>query len=309
VLTGEGADELFAGYDIFREDKVRRFCARDPDSPIRPLLYGRLNEYLGEDVGRLVPFLARFYGRGLLETDDPLYSHRIRFENGKRLIRMLGVDLPGDGGADTPLTGLTDRLPPHFAQLAPLDRAQYLEVATFLEGYLLHTQADRMLMRHSVEGRFPYLDHRVAELAARLPARLRLVGLREKVGLRRATTELVPPTIRDRKKWPYRAPIAAPLLATATGRALFELLDPSHVEAVGIFDSGAVAALTAKLRAQDPGKVSEMDEMAVLAALSTMLLHESFVASPSAAPIAVPAKVVERTLESHGPIRHAVVVG
>jgi asparagine synthase (glutamine-hydrolysing) len=310
VLTGEGADELFAGYDIFREDKVRRFCARDPDSRIRPLLYGRLNEYLGEDLGRLVPFLARFYGRGLLETGDPLYSHRIRFENGKRLIRMLGADLlDGGGAADTPLAGLTDRLPPHFAEFAPLDRAQYIEVATFLEGYLLHTQADRMLMRHSVEGRFPYLDHRVAELAARLPARLRLVGLREKVGLRRATTELVPPPIRDRKKWPYRAPIAAPLLATANGRALFELLDPAQVEAAGIFDAGAVDALTAKLSAQEPDKISEMDEMAVLAALSTMLLHESFVASPTAAPVAIPTKVVERTVESQGTLDHAVVVG
>jgi asparagine synthase (glutamine-hydrolysing) len=309
VLTGEGADELFAGYDIFREDKVRRFCARDPDSRIRPLLYARLNEYLGEDLGRLVPFLARFYGRGLLETEDPLYSHRIRFENGKRLIRMLGADLDGHGTTETALSGMLNRLPPHIQELAPLDRAQYLEVVTFLQGYLLHTQADRMLMRHSVEGRFPYLDHRVAELAARLPARLRLVGLREKVGLRKATADLVPPQIRTRKKWPYRAPIAEPLLTTGNGRALLELLEPSHVEAVGIFDSAAVANLTAKLEAQDPGKVSEMDEMALLAALSTMLLHESSVASPSAAPVAVPTKVVERTVESPGPIRHAVVVG
>jgi asparagine synthase (glutamine-hydrolysing) len=310
VLTGEGADELFAGYDIFREDKVRRFCARDPASRMRPLLYARLNEYLGDDVRRLVPFLARFYGRGLLDTDDPLYSHRIRFENGKRLIRMLGAEL-GDGqaSADSALAGILDRLPPSFGDLAPLDRAQYVEVATFLEGYLLHTQADRMLMRHSVEGRFPYLDHRVAELAARLPARLRLVGLREKVGLRKATADLVPKQIRERKKWPYRAPIAGPLLSTANGRKLFELLEPAHVDSVGIFDSAAVASLTAKVQGQEPAKVSEVDEMALLAALSTMLLHESFIASPSAAPVAVPTKVVERSVESHEPIRHAVVVG
>jgi asparagine synthase (glutamine-hydrolysing) len=310
VLTGEGADELFAGYDIFREDKVRRFCARDPDSQTRPILYARLNEYLGEDMKRLAPFLARFYGRGLLDTDDPLYSHRIRFENGKRLIRTLGADLlDGDETAGGALTGMFDRLPSHITDLAPLDRAQYLEVATFLEGYLLHTQGDRMLMRHSVEGRFPYLDYRVAEFAAKLPARLRLVGLREKVGLRKATADLVPPQIRTRKKWPYRAPIAEPLLATAEGRALFDVLEPAHVGAVGIFDSAAVANLTAKLEAQDPGKVSEMDEMALLAALSTMLLHESFIASPSAAPVAVPTKVVERSAESQGPLRHAVVVG
>ena len=301
VLTGEGADELFAGYDIFREDKVRRFCARDPESKMRPLLYARLNEYLGKDLGRIVPFLARFYGRGLLETEDPLYSHRIRFENGTRLLRMLGAPV------DTPLTGLLDRLPPALQKLQPLDRAQYVEVVTFLQGYLLHSQADRMLMAHSVEGRFPYLDHRVAELAARLPARLRLLGLREKVGLRRATAGFVPPQIRARKKWPYRAPIAAPMLATAPGRELIDLLSPAHVDAVGLFDGEAVGSLTAKLTAQEATKAGEMDEMALMGALSTMLLHEAFIASPSLAPLAKPVKLVEGGGEAPGTIRDAVV--
>jgi len=301
VLTGEGADELFGGYDIFREDKVRRFCARDPESRIRPLLYARLNEYLDEDLGRLVPFLARFYGRGLLATEDPLYSHRIRFENGTRLIRTLGA------AAEAPLTGLLERLPPHMHELAPLDRAQYLEIVTFLEGYLLHSQADRMLMRHSVEGRFPYLDYRVAELAARLPARLRLLGLQEKVGLRKATVGLVPREIRERKKWPYRAPIAGPVLTTTAGGELLERLEPRNVDDVGIFDGRAVARLTAKLTGHETGKVSEVDEMALMGAISTMLLHESFIAAPSKSPAAVPVKTVERTRQSPGPIRHAVV--
>jgi len=306
VLTGEGADELFAGYDIFREDKVRRFCARDPESEVRPLLYGRLNEYLNQDLGRLTPFLARFYGRGLLETDDPFYSHRIRFENGARLIRMLGLD-DGRKESSAYLAGLAERLPHHVEEYAPLDRAQYIEVVTFLEGYLLHSQGDRILMRNSVEGRFPYLDHRVAELAARLPARLRLRGLREKIALRKASVDLVPAEVRTRKKWPYRAPIAEPLLCTPRGRALLELLEPPYVEAAGVFDSQAVANLTAKLTAQEPSKVSEVDEMALVGALSTMLLHQEFIAGRSAVGAAVPTKVVERTSESPGLIRHAVV--
>ena len=306
VLTGEGADELFAGYDIFREDKVRRFCARDPGSKLRPLLYGRLNEYLNQDLGRLTPFLARFYGRGLLETDDPLYSHRIRFENGARLIRTLGLD-DGHTGSSPYLAGLLERLPPDLPRYAPLDRAQYVEVVTFLEGYLLHSQGDRILMRHSVEGRFPYLDHRVAEFAARLPSRLRLRGLREKIALRKASVGLVPDEVRTRKKWPYRAPIAEPLLSTPRGRALLELLEPRHVEEVGIFDSQAVANLSAKLTAQDSRKASEVDEMALVGALSTMLLHERLIAGRSATAPAVPTKVVERTSEPPGLIRHAVV--
>jgi asparagine synthase (glutamine-hydrolysing) len=309
VLTGEGADELFAGYDIFREDKVRRFCARDPESTVRPLLYARLNEYLGSDLARITPFLARFYGRGLLETDDPLYSHHMRFANGARLVRMLRPDFFERHGANqTPVQGLLERLPADFSSLGSLDRAQYVEVVTFLQGYLLHTQADRMLMAHSVEGRFPYLDHRVAEFAARLPVRLRVLGLREKVGLRRAVEDLLPTEIRVRKKWPYRAPIAGPLLRAEKRNAVLELLEPARVDAAGIFDSKVVAGLATKLAAQHASRASETDEMALVAALSTMLLHESFVAAPSAARAAVPNKVVERTLGSAGAARHVEVV-
>ena len=93
VLTGEGADELFAGYDVFREDKVRRFWARDPESKLRPLLFARLNEFIARDLKRSGAFLASFYGRGLTETDDPLYSHRIRFANTARTLSLLDPGL------------------------------------------------------------------------------------------------------------------------------------------------------------------------------------------------------------------------
>ena len=288
VLTGEGADELFGGYDIFREDKVRRFCARDPDSPWRPLLYARLNDYLGADLARAAAFLGRFYGRGLTDTDDPLYSHRIRFLNTGRCTGILSAELRAAAAASDPLEPLLTRLPERFFHFSPLGRAQYLEIVTFLEGYLLHSQADRMLMGNSVEGRFPYLDHRVAELAARLPDRLRLLGLGEKVALRRLARDLVPPAIVARRKQPYRAPIARALL----DGALDGVLAADRVEAVGLLDASAVAALLAKARRSDGAGVTETDEMALVGATTTMLLHERLVSSPSLAPPALPTKLV-----------------
>ena len=96
----------------------------------------------------------------------------------------------------------------------PLSRAQWLEMTTLLAGYILASQGDRMLMANSVEGRFPFLDRDVVELANALPARHKLFGLEEKYLLKRAFADLVPADILHRPKQPYRAPDAASFFAT-----------------------------------------------------------------------------------------------
>jgi asparagine synthase (glutamine-hydrolysing) len=291
LLSGEGADELFAGYDIFREDKVRRFWAREPSSRLRPLLFQRLNRFLGADITRARSFLPGFYGRGLLSLDDPLYSHRLRFGNSARCLRLLDPDLLA--GAATEAEGserLLQGLPPGFGEMSPLSRAQYLEIVTFLQGYLLHAQGDRMLMGNSVEGRFPYLDHRVAHLAARLPERLRLRGLQEKYALRAATSRYLPPEIRERPKQPYRAPIGEALVGTAAPDYVRELLAPEQIDAAGLLDSAAVVRLVRKF---EQGKgASETDEMGLVGAVSLMLLHERFISRPQDALPLEPSRLV-----------------
>jgi asparagine synthase (glutamine-hydrolysing) len=291
VLTGEGADELFAGYDIFREDKLRRFWAREPSSVLRPLLFQRLNRFLAADVTRARGFLPAFYGRGLLAVDDPLYSHRLRFANSARCLHLLNPEFLASGTSKTETSErLLQRLPSHFGEMSPLSKAQYLEIATFMEGYLLHAQGDRMLMGNSVEGRFPYLDHRVADLAARLPERLRLRGLEEKYALRAATSRYLPPEIRRRPKQPYRAPIGETLAGTAAPAYVRELLAPRQIDTAGLLDSGAVARLVRKFELGNG--VSETDEMGLVGAVSLMLLHERFVSSPHDALPLEPSRLV-----------------
>ncbi|HET8760313.1 MAG TPA: asparagine synthase (glutamine-hydrolyzing), partial [Nitrospiria bacterium] len=80
VLTGEGADEVLAGYDIFKEAKVRRFWAQSPDSRFRPLLLRRLYPYLSGVQGQASAYLKGFFGQGLEDTSDPFYSHRPRWQ-------------------------------------------------------------------------------------------------------------------------------------------------------------------------------------------------------------------------------------
>lgn len=311
VLTGEGADEVFAGYNLFRENKVRRFWAKQPSSKLRPLLLSTLYPYLKRDLGRTGSFLAGFFSKDLGAVDDPLYSHRLRFSNGARVAGMLHRDVVAEallGGE--PEARLRERLPHGFDGFGPLGQAQYIEIRTFMQGYLLHSQGDRMLMGNSVEGRFPFLDHRLIEFAARVPEPLRMKGLREKYLLRRAVAPLMPSTVAKRDKRPYRAPILQALIGADAPEYVSDLLSEARLQQAGIFEAKRAQRLLLKCqRAQGSSAgVGENDEMALVALLSTMLLNQQFIERPVLAPSAEPRKEVHGTRlvrDSMGDRRHA----
>ena len=310
VITGEGADELFGGYDIYRENKVRRFWARVPDSELRPLLFVRLNEFLGKDLKRSGAFLAGFYRRGLEDTDDPLYSHRLRFANTARLLRLFAGDvLERAAGEGDSVERVEARLPAEFDTLTPLGKAQYLEIMTFLDGYLLHSQGDRMLMGHSIEGRFPFLDYRVAEFAAALPDRMKVRGLEEKYLLRKVAAPLIPADIAARRKRPYRAPIAAAFVGPGAPEYVRDVLSPERLGEAGLFDPEAVARLVSKCETAGDVGVGETDEMGLVGTISVMLLHELFVVQPALARPAEPTRVVVGATVRQSVPEPAFVVG
>jgi len=120
ALTGEGADEVFAGYNIFREAKVRNFWSRDPGSMNRALLLTRLYPYLAQSPPE---FLRRFYGKGLTETDDAFYSHRPRWQNTSALVNFLGPEGLAAKDSNAAEERLLRNLPADFAQWGPVARA------------------------------------------------------------------------------------------------------------------------------------------------------------------------------------------
>ena len=206
VLTGEGADEVLAGYDIFKEAKVRRFWAQAPRSRMRPLLLRRLYPYLSDMKGQASAYLAAFFGQGLEETNDPFYSHLPRWRVTTPLKRLYSEGMREKLKGYDPIAELRDQLPSEFSTWHPLSQAQYLESIYLLPGYILSSQGDRMAMANSIEGRFPFLDHRVVEFAASIPPNLKLKRLREKHILRQGAEGLLPSGILNREKQPYRAP-------------------------------------------------------------------------------------------------------
>ncbi len=274
VLTGEGADEVFLGYDLFKEVKVRQFWARQPNSAARPALFARLYPYLA--LSKQSPQMVRqFYGLGLDAPDSLVFSHLIRWTNSGRVGRFLAPTFRERTAGHDPIAAVLDTVPERVHGWRPLARARYLEVKTLLSQYLLSSQGDRMLMANSVEGRFPFLDHRLADFAARMPDRLHLRGLTEKYLLKRLAAGRVPAEVVVRQKYPYRAPIAEALVGPAAPAWSRTLLDRDAVDDAGVFDGEKVARLVARLARQ--GSIpSEADNMALMAVASTQLLVRRF---------------------------------
>jgi asparagine synthase (glutamine-hydrolysing) len=276
VLTGEGADEVFGGYDLFKEAKIRRFWARRPGSKARAALLTRLYPYLKHSPVGSSSMAESFYGQGLADVENPVYAHEPRWATTRRTWNFFSAAVRHELAAANVTDDLQSLLPAGFRDRGGLERDQYVEVQTLLTGYLLSSQGDRVAMANSIEGRFPFLDHTVIEFANRLPARYKIRGLTEKAVLRKALEPLLPEDIVKRVKQPYRAPDSQSFFREKVPMDyVAALLSPERLKRSGLFDSGAVSRLFEKCRMGRA--IGFSDNMAFVGILSTMLLDEAFV--------------------------------
>ena len=207
VLTGEGADEVFGGYDLFKEAKIRRFLAREPGSKVRPRILERLYPYLQHSPAAGRAFTHRFFCRGAgTVAAAVLRAHSALDDDSPRLAVLLSRGARQTGSAGIRMPPFAETLPKEIDRWAPMSRDQYVEAHTLMSGYLLCSQGDRVAMAKFDRGRFPFLDHRVIEFANRLPPKFKMNGLTEKYLLKKSMSGLLPESIRTRTKQPYRAP-------------------------------------------------------------------------------------------------------
>jgi len=284
VLTGEGADELFLGYDLFKEVSVRRFCLRQPASLGRQRLLDRLYPELMSQ-GRGGEFWRRFFLQAG-SPSDPLFSHIPRFMLSARAREFYAPEFKSGLGEIDVLGELRASLPARYFGWSSLNQAAYLEMTTLLSPYLLSSQGDRMAMAHGVEGRFPFLDHRLFEFAAALPTGSRLRGLREKEILRRWASRILPPRIKERRKQPYRAPDAPSFFGSNAPEWVGDQLTADSLRRVGVFSPTSVEGLVRRCRS---GLATGFREnQAIIGVLSTQLLHHQFIErNPIPAPLPV----------------------
>jgi asparagine synthase (glutamine-hydrolysing) len=275
VITGEGSDEILAGYDIFRETIIRKFWASQPESSLRPMLLKRIYPDIPHLRDASPNILKMFFGYKLEDTDDPFYSHLLRWNNSNHIKKHLSQEIKDSLSDYSPLDDLNNILPGDYNKWDALSKAQWLETTVFMSGYLLSSQGDRMAMANSVEGRYPFLDHRLIEFCTSLPSSFKLKGLNEKYLLKKLMNGKIPDSIIKRPKQPYRAPISSVFLGKNAPEYVKEMLSDAYTKRVGIFDSDSITGMVNKI--EKTGVASEVENMALTAILSTHLLHHQFI--------------------------------
>ncbi len=275
VVTGEGADEILGGYNIFKEATIREFWAKEPSSKYRPLLLKKLYPYLSQMGNTNDMALRMFFGYKLTETSSPVYSHLLRWNNTARIKNFFSSNIKDEIKDYNPVEEFSDKVKSKLKGVDLLSRAQWIEATIFTSSYLLSSQGERMAAANSVEGRFPFLDHRLIEMCMKLRPEYRLNGLKEKYLLKTMMKNKVPQEIIARQKQPYRAPIASSLGSDNTPDYIQEMLSKEKIISMGFFDYEKVRILLEKMKMRH--QITEIDNMALTAILSTQILHSCFI--------------------------------
>ncbi|WP_199925657.1 asparagine synthase (glutamine-hydrolyzing) [Paenibacillus bouchesdurhonensis] len=279
ILSGEGADEMFWGYDTFRELAIRKFWNKAPDSQMRPQLFKKIFPYYNQFRDpRYFQFIKAFYKKDLTKTEHPFYSHLPRWKTNQALTSYLSRERMDELSISSFGERLESNLPDSYFSWNHTEQAQQLELITLLNGYLLSSQGDRMLMSHSVEGRFPFLDTELVKLASALQPKWKLNGLSDKYILREAFKEIIPHDIYKRSKFAYRAPDFKSFYQNdRVEDYISEMMSEEYTRTVGMFDPVKVKLLHEKGMRKDFRNITNADNMAINIIISTHLLHHYFI--------------------------------
>ncbi len=208
VFTGEGADEMLGGYPYFRVDAVNSNPALSAAEKS-----ALIDQMLGANQAtRALMMPAQVDSPEMQAVQRRLgwlpatLNVAAAMRNG--VVPFFREELAAQIQELQPLASGLDRLPigQRVAGRDRLNQMLYINCKTVLPNFILMYLADRMEMSHSIEGRVPFLDHRVAAAAARVPVNMKVKGIREKHVLREATKDVLIPEVYDRQKHPFTTP-------------------------------------------------------------------------------------------------------
>ena len=249
VLTGEGSDEILAGYPHFRRDMLLYDSEGQDPAVIRSLM-DQLEQSNTVSRGLLLPDgeAASLAGLRRVLGFVPTWMEAAA----GRMLKMQGLwadDFQAEFAEHEPYHVLLGSLDVR-AQLhgrAPVNQALYLWAKTVLPGYILTVLGDRMEMAHSVEGRVPFLDHEVVELLRSMPVGQKIRGMTEKFVLREAARPVLTDTVYRRQKHPFLSPPATLNPNDRLHEMVQDALRGSSVRRVPFLDQAKVVRMLDRL--------------------------------------------------------------
>jgi asparagine synthase (glutamine-hydrolysing) len=235
ILSGVGGDELFGGYRRYLNVTLARYMRLVP-RPLRTGLIEPLLKRLPVDRNSRLLNLSRLARAYLAAADLPVAEQYGRYT------------LLFDAGFARELAPRAAAVPDYYSRIFAecdgdelLDRMMYFDLKMSLPEQLLML-TDKMTMAVSLEARVPYLDHRVVELAARLPASLKVKGLKLRYLQKQTFRGRLPEYVFEQRKKGFGAPVGV-WLRNELRDLVQELLGERHLTAQGVFDADAVARL------------------------------------------------------------------
>lgn len=275
VLTGEGADEILAGYPHFRRDLVLggpRTGAEDIEKQL-----ARLSSTNKVSSGLLLPH-GEAHGMDNVRQAlgfVPSWMEALA-TTGAKLKPLFSDAFASEFAGRDAFRGILDGL--DVRQLHGrhvVNQSLYTWSKTLLPNYILNVLGDRMEMAHSVEGRVPFLDHHVVEVARSLPVSMKIHDMTEKFVLREAARPLLTDTVYKRQKHPFLAPPATLDPTSRLNELLQDTVRGSRLAAVPFYDQRRVVALLDAVPGMDAVSQSALDNV-FSGILSACLLQERF---------------------------------
>lgn len=265
VLTGEGADEAFLGYDLFKEVRLRMGSG----SAAMERLYAIYRKWGSVDEQHI-----RRSAQRNNKPQHPLFSHLMRFSSNKLASRLLRQPMKSDQYLNRWNKDQT-----FCDELSQMQRAQMIEYRNLLGGYLLSTQGDRMFAAHGVENRSPFLDNDVVDFALSLPEDWCLSNqLEEKRILRDSYRKILPSTISNSPKQSYLAPDLIFIKSPSFDMLAREyLMSPFSCIASDLLDADYVAHTLNRCRQTPIEQLNTSDANSLILALTTCILQRQFI--------------------------------
>lgn len=278
VLTGEGSDEVLGGYPHFRADMLRfdsaGQSAADVERKLEELkntnkvsqgivMFDEVSDPVSPLMQRLLGFEPSFYVASVSRGQRMHRLYRPEFH-----AAFDGVDRAQDL-----LNSIDVRR--RLQGRAPVHQSLYMWGKTVLPDYILTLLGDRMEMAHSIEGRVPFLDHKVGEFLATTPVNMKIRAQTEKYILREATRNVITDTVYRRQKHPFLSPPESSAERSRMSELVGDTLRSSAVSSIPFLDAAAVRAYADEIEALTPEKRGALDGDTLLL-VSTITLHERF---------------------------------